>query len=309
MDFQIDVQKDILEQFATQLGLEITDNRIFLNSGQVKGEISSFQFADQIELYHFSFTLGQALVVHSINPPESKWLLLNINLSQSKLVKTVNGQELQFQRLLSSGVLFYSPDTEVIGGSPTNEACEIVLLRMPIHLLEQYEAAATIILGKSQILYEDLDPASEAALRKALVADNVFQKHAAVLSFCGLMVEKILTGEREPISEKIHPQDIKALFMAAALIRDPLLAAFPSVEMLAQTAGMGLTKFKQSFRQLFGLPPRKYHQKIRMEYARTELLEKGRTATDVSYSLGYSHPSKFTQAYKKHFGSLPSQLR
>ena len=69
---------------------------------------------------------------------------------------------------------------------------------------------------------------------------------------------------------------------------------------------MGTTKFKVLFKQLFGNAPRQYRNKIRMEYAREELVARRKTPTEMSHELGYSHPSNFTIAYKKYFDKLPS---
>ena len=69
---------------------------------------------------------------------------------------------------------------------------------------------------------------------------------------------------------------------------------------------MGATKFKSSFKQVFGCAPMQYRNKIRLEYARDEINSHGRSPTEISYLLGYSHPSNFTAAYKKYFGEVPS---
>ena len=71
-------------------------------------------------------------------------------------------------------------------------------------------------------------------------------------------------------------------------------------------ADMGATKFKKLFKQVFGCAPKQFHFKIKMDYAQKELAYKNRSSSELSYELGYSHPSKFTVAYKKHFGILPS---
>jgi len=43
-----------------------------------------------------------------------------------------------------------------------------------------------------------------------------------------------------------------------------------------------------------------------MEYAREQIVVGNRSASELSYELGYSHPAKFTKAYKNQFGVLPS---
>nr|WP_281350356.1 AraC family transcriptional regulator [Fulvivirga lutimaris] len=94
--------------------------------------------------------------------------------------------------------------------------------------------------------------------------------------------------------------------MAAATLRNPLTQDVPNIETLASLASMSTTKFKLLFKQLFGSSPIQYHHKIRMEYAKDELITKRKTPTELSYEFGYSHPSNFTTAFKKYFNELPS---
>lgn len=71
---------------------------------------------------------------------------------------------------------------------------------------------------------------------------------------------------------------------------------------------MGVTKFKESFKLVFGLAPLQYRNRIRMEYAREELMHQRKTASELSYELGYAHPSNFTATFKQYFGKLPSAI-
>ncbi len=96
--------------------------------------------------------------------------------------------------------------------------------------------------------------------------------------------------------------------MASTHLRNPLARTAPTLTELAAIANMGITKFKTSFKQLFGSAPIQYRNKIRMEFAREEIVSRRKTPTQISYDLGYAHPSNFTTAYKKHFGELPSSL-
>ena len=95
--------------------------------------------------------------------------------------------------------------------------------------------------------------------------------------------------------------------MISSLLRDPLSNNTPSMQELAEKSGMGATKFKTLFKQVFGKPPFEYRKKIRMEYAREQIQVHGKTPSELSYELGYTHPTNFTLAYKKEYGVLPSE--
>jgi len=183
------------------------------------------------------------------------------------------------------------------------------LQSFPKSFLKEYFETQINLLNNSEnaLIYEDLDTKSEASLKNALTGKSKLESHAALLNFISIFIEKIKQREDENNFENLHSDDVEGLFIASAMLRNPLSEQTPSIGELSKIAGMGTTKFKTCFKQVFGLPPIKYHQKIKMEYARREL-ESGKTAGTLSYELGYSHPSKFTVAFKKQFGLLPSEI-
>ena len=308
IDLQINTSKNLLHEFGNGLGIEVENNSLLLNGAHGEGEAFLRYFPNQLELYHFKFNLKLPISIHSFNPADSEWLLLNINLSKLPLEKTVNEKELALQRYLPSGILLYSAGTQVYSTSPTNESYEVCIVRFHKNFLKQYMPHESDFQSAPKaIVYEDLDPSSEGSLRNSLREKDLMKSHAHLLSFLSAFVDKLRLRDKEERLEHLHPNDIKGLFLAAAALRNPLAKDVPGIEMLAKIANMGTTKFKTTFKQVFGSAPMQYHQRIRMEYAKEKLVQKTKSPTELSYELGYSHPSKFTQAYKKQFGSLPSE--
>jgi len=288
--FKIDVQENILTQFARQLAIPIIDNKATLSTNFGKGAIQFYSFPNNLELYHVQFNANESVTVNSLNPKNSKWLLLNINLSTKPIYKTVNTEQVSIQKYLPSGMLFYTPQTKVYSQSPPNTIFEIALIRFPKSFLVDYLSTdlANLLNAQKAIIYEDLDNDSEQLLVQALQSTaNKFKKHSQILSLLSIFFDKLMQRQKEADYHNLHPTDLKNLFIAAAQLRNPLI---------------------QRFKQVFGSPPIKYHQKIRMEYAQKELQSRQKTISEISYALGYSHPSKFTVAYKKQFNKLPSQV-
>lgn len=306
----IDISKTLLPQFENRFGTVI-HKEICLKPEDGVGKIILTDFPGKLSLYRFNFNLREPYVMESHNPAESEWYLLNVNLSKTIVRKEVNGALIDLQRYLPSGVLFYNPGIRVNSQTPKNRDFEICLIRFNRRFLEQYFDGLAGLLSplEKSVIYEDLDPMSEKSLREALLTDSaMINRHASLLSFLGRFFAKLHQREPGIKSKGIHPEDLKGLFMAAALLRNPLSESLPGINFLAEAAGMSPTKFKSIFRQVFGTPPIRYHQKIRMEYAKTELMDGKRSAKEISYLLRYSHPSKFSAAFKKHFGLLPSEI-
>ncbi|MEM9324248.1 MAG: AraC family transcriptional regulator [Bacteroidota bacterium] len=311
MRAQIDVRHNILEQFARQLGVLPGNDRLHVDTSVGQGQIRLVRLPGQMELYHFQVLLKESFEIASRNPADSDWLLVNINLSEKEIAKTVNNQALSIQKHLPSGMLLYTPETEVYSVSPPDVPFSIVLLRFHRSLLDRYpnEYLNTATTSGAAIIYEDLDAQSERLLHNAVKPEeNMLIVHAHVLEVLGRFFEKLRSREVQSHSERLHPADLKGLFMACARLRDPFDNELPSVDELSRIAGMGTTKFNTSFKQVFGTTPLRYNLKIKMEYARDQLSQKLNSPSEISYQLGYSHPSKFTAAFKREFGVLPSEV-
>lgn len=311
MNFELDIRNNIINQFSEQLKSEIIDDKLILPSNFGVGQIEFLQFPNQVELYHLQCTISETVELKSLNPKNSEWLLFNINLSKSIIEKTVNNQKINFQKFLPSGILFYTPDTIVSSSSPKNSDFEIVLIRVHRNFFKEYKSDNIFKLQNSEnaLIYEDLDYMMESTLKSILkFKESKIRASAFLMRFLADIIDKLKNRELPDKYENLHPLDIKGLFMASAHLRNPLAKNIPTISELASISGMGITKFKDTFKQVFGKAPVQYHRKIKFDYAKKELESKRKSASELSYELGYSHPSKFTTAFKKFFGDVPSSF-
>lgn len=306
----INIAQDLLPQFIRQLALVQQGNDWHLPANMGNGTITTQTFPDNVQCLHFEFRLAEPINLRSFNPPDSQYFLLNINLSKSSVEKKVNQQTLNLQKHLPSGILFYPRDIEVASTSPPQTPFDIVLVRFPKEWLLAYSTSLyELVLASSKtVIYEDLEPELLQQLLQVLRSASNLQAHAALLQFLARFFAKLEHRKSQPVQDNLHPKDIKGLFLAAAHLRDPNASTIPTIPALARIAQMGETKFKRTFKQVFGRPPRQYHQQIKMAYAQECLRKPENSISDVAYQLGYAHPSKFTRAFKKYFGYLPSDI-
>jgi len=310
MKLNIKIEDNLFEQFYRQLNAKKELDSLQLDGVIGQGQIDLLSFPNSLEFYHFTFKLKQEVEMSSMNSEDSDYFLLNINLSEKEIEKNINGEDVAFQKYLPSGILFYPSDIRIASKSPVDSNFEIVLIKFHKNLLTTYFEAEENVFHEmaGTIVYEDLDVSSEKILQKIITGTNKLKSHSNLLAFLSIFFDKLRRREKGVIDESLHPQDIKGLFLAAALLRNPTAIQVPTIEELAKVAHMGKTTFKNKFKQVFGSPPKQYHQKIRMEYARDVLLSQQKNSTEIAYDLGYAHPSKFTRAFKKYFGELPSKL-
>lgn len=77
---------------------------------------------------------------------------------------------------------------------------------------------------------------------------------------------------------------------------------------LSKQFGMNTNKLMALFKRLFGKSIFEFIGEMRMDYAQAQLRQ-GARVTDVARDLGYKNPNHFSTAYKRKFGTVPSQVR
>lgn len=311
MDVRINIKFDMLPELSKALNSTTQNDLLKIERALGHGHIRRTLFSDNVEFFHFSFTFKEDINLTCINPADSDHFLLKVNLSDQLVEKRINENVLENQKYLPSGIIYYSPNTRVDSFYPAGKPIEVALIRFPKSFLTIYFAdGEDVFLNiKDKMVYEDLDFNSEKALLQIIHQKHKLKSHSSLLGVLSTFFEKLSRRVTDLNYVNLHPQDNKQLYLAASLLRTPTNNNIPSVEELARTAKMGTTKFKTTFKQVFGNSPKKYHQKIKMEYALEELLKDQKSTKDIAYELGYSHPSKFTRAFKKYYGIPPSKLK
>jgi AraC-like DNA-binding protein len=122
-----------------------------------------------------------------------------------------------------------------------------------------------------------------------------------------LATQFAMMGEQQQ-NNSIHHRD-QELFYA---IKDHLRASFQqehSLLTLSRKFGVNQNKLKTGFRELFGTPVITYLYDLKMDYARTLLLDKGMNVGEVAPIVGYRNANHFSTAFKRKFGVNPSRLK
>jgi AraC-like DNA-binding protein len=78
---------------------------------------------------------------------------------------------------------------------------------------------------------------------------------------------------------------------------------------LSKKFGINQNKLKTQFRELFRVPVIGYLFDLKMEHARTLLLDKGMFVSEVAHIVGYRNANHFATAFKRKFGVNPSKLK
>jgi transcriptional regulator GlxA family with amidase domain len=92
----------------------------------------------------------------------------------------------------------------------------------------------------------------------------------------------------------------KAIAWIAANYTKPL-----HVEELAQLASMGVSTLHHHFRMLTAMSPLQYQKQIRLQSARSMMLNNGLDAASAAFEVGYESATQFNREYSRFFGEPP----
>lgn len=82
-----------------------------------------------------------------------------------------------------------------------------------------------------------------------------------------------------------------------------------SLAELAALVGLSANHFCTAFRQSTGLPPHRYLAKLRIERAKTMLIDPRLSITDIALATGFGSSAYFATAFRKEVGATPSSWR
>ncbi|MGF1726864.1 AraC family transcriptional regulator [Photobacterium nomapromontoriensis] len=80
-----------------------------------------------------------------------------------------------------------------------------------------------------------------------------------------------------------------------------------SINELAEMAGMSVSVFHRTFKQVVTDPPLQYIKKIRLNKAKTMMSQDGMAANVAAIQVGYESPTQFSREFKRYFGLPPSK--
>jgi len=83
----------------------------------------------------------------------------------------------------------------------------------------------------------------------------------------------------------------------------------PTLSQLARTVGLNEFKLKKGFKETFNQTVFEYLADVRLETAKNDLLNTGKSVTEIANELGYSSLQHFSAAFKKKFGVSPRKMK
>ncbi|MGU3495849.1 helix-turn-helix domain-containing protein [Xanthobacteraceae bacterium A53D] len=127
---------------------------------------------------------------------------------------------------------------------------------------------------------------------------------AQCMAFVGLFLEARSSSEASALPTTSRQALLRA--------RDSLLADLsqaPHLSDIARDVGLSMPTLSRGFRRMFGASPFALFQQERMHAARARLLSGHDPVMRVAADFGYTNASHFSEAFRRQFGILPSELK
>jgi len=154
----------------------------------------------------------------------------------------------------------------------------------------------------------------EASVRFA--AGELAEGRLASSSVMARLSESLLTEAIRQYSSTLAEEDmgwLKGLRdpqvgRALALIHQRIGAPW-SVESLAREVALSRSAFVERFTSLVGMPPIRYLTMWRLQTAKLNLRETGKSIAQLAHFVGYESGEAFSRAFKREYGLSPAQWR
>lgn len=152
-------------------------------------------------------------------------------------------------------------------------------------------------------------PVLDIILSKGEGVNNSLSLKINTLQLISAFIQKLDDKSSIKSSLSISEKNRRKLLKAAHLLDQAILEPFPSILNISKSVGMSETLLKKEFKEMYGVTMFNYHTNQKMNYA-IKLIESDKVSIkDIAYSLGYSSQSKFSTAFKKVHGKLPSECK
>ncbi len=112
----------------------------------------------------------------------------------------------------------------------------------------------------------------------------------------------------EQPAEEYSERELRCLSAARKLLMERS-APPPTLRLIARSVGMAQKALTRGFKAIYGETLFDFSLRCRMQYAMTLLRDRNWSVDRVSEAAGYSHPTSFATAFRRHFGMRPIDMR
>ncbi len=208
------------------------------------------------------------------------------------------------------------------GATPRTETCPFGLTEtaVPVRLGERTIGYLRIgqVLRRSAIPSDKLRAeaklnecgvAFSGALRKAWESTPIIptEKYGATVRLLTFFAEQLSALTNQIVLERQNAEP--ALIQKAREYIEKHKGEPLSLNTVAKAAGASVFHFSKVFHKSTGVRFTDYVARVRLEDARTQLLNPNRRVSEVAYDVGFQSLTQFNRMFKRVFGQSPTEFR
>ncbi|MFD0931246.1 helix-turn-helix domain-containing protein [Psychroflexus salinarum] len=303
------------------------DQVVYRNNPFIKGEMHYRKIDEGLWLSITNLEFKHNSIIKSVYdtaiPSEHYSITFTVFESEVKLQNTFIDKVPFFNKFWG----FKKPGTDVGASFYKGSKCEFYIFYISPDWLEKHipldKLGAEIPFkkfldsDKGFISYQDIVPNAVAQAHEILHTfktfnDDVFSEtilKAQSLSLISSFFKNVFADLRHESYQENGAADYKLIAKCESMIASNLSAPFIGIEALAQKLNISSTKLKMDFKSVYGSTILQYIIDKKMQLAMQLLLTTELQIKHISNQVGYDSPSKFSAAFKKKYGKLPSAYR
>ncbi|MBB5350428.1 AraC-like DNA-binding protein [Haloferula luteola] len=157
-------------------------------------------------------------------------------------------------------------------------------------------------------------PEASRTGRREFEVRPLFHAVECLLAECGgshdsWLVRQSLGMIERMVGRFISPLPEMARFYSAWELIETELDGHWELSSMSRLAACSSEQFRRLCQREFATSPRRHLTRLRLTRAKRGLLESRRSIEDLAHEAGYSDPWAFTDAFRKHHGVTPRDLR
>ena len=119
----------------------------------------------------------------------------------------------------------------------------------------------------------------------------------------------LLSAVSGSLQQKIREDGLSGIIDEIKMKLQNSLTIRRPIDELLTIDGYSYNYLRAVFREVTGIPPAEYLNRLRIEYVCEQLTYSGQSIKEIAYNIGFDDPQYFSRMFKKFTGLTPGQYR
>jgi AraC-like DNA-binding protein len=304
--------------FGQQFQMPVENDRVYLAKELGNGFIQEVYLNNGLTLCIHNYILQQPLVLKRRATDSAELLAMKFDGRRISIRSTGVPDDSIFSDDKECDVEFGTSNFFTELTVPAHQPVILLVIGITrqnlMDLLQLYQDGSSVIYtlqnNPSFVIHESMTQEMERTLVQVSQIDQTTR--LAVLRYQIKAQELIyqlfskLVSRTDNVALTIHPADAETIYaIRSAILAD--LSITPQLPELAAKFGMGLSKMKQLFHQIFGSSIYTYYQTARMTKAANLLAHF--SVSETGYHVGFTNLSHFGRLFERHHQMKPKRFK